>query len=142
MNPVEQVLAHYGVKGMKWGIRRTDAELAVSSPVSKNYSADYAAYKAARAKPAHSLSNNEMQALITRMNLEQQYARLANTQPVNNSRTARVGRFVGSLLLDIGKEQTTRVAKTAAAIQVEKALVRTGNKDIASRLNPGSKKKK
>ena len=71
--------AHFGVKGMKWGVRRTDAELAKSSPKEKA-SEDFTNAKTQKARIKTSgtsaLSNKELQAVITRTQLEQQYAKL------------------------------------------------------------------
>ena len=72
-------LSHWGVKGMKWGVRRSDAELAKSSPKEKA-SEDFTNAKTQKARIKTSgtaaLSNKELQAVITRTQLEQQYAKL------------------------------------------------------------------
>ena len=72
-------LAHHGVKGMRWGVRRTDAQL---SGGSHETSGDKAQANAVAAKVAKgntsALSNQELQSLVTRMNLEQQYSRLTD----------------------------------------------------------------
>lgn len=95
---VDDVLAHYGVKGMKWGVRK-DRSGSSQGPLAKRKAkraeakaqkqADKATPKsedAVKAKTAQRkarnagtdvLSNQELQALVTRMNLEQQYTRLA-----------------------------------------------------------------
>lgn len=73
VDPVDDFFAHYGIKGMRWGIRRNRAQLDAGS------SEDAAKANEIRAKVAKSgvssLSNQEMQHLVQRMNLEQQYAR-------------------------------------------------------------------
>lgn len=88
-------LIHYGVKGMKWGVRRSDAELAraggsggssESRPAPKpKVSADVKAAMAAQRKIAEggtqTLSNQELQSLLTRMNLERQYRNIASPPP-------------------------------------------------------------
>lgn len=70
MDTVDDVLAHFGVKGMKWGIRKDKSISKVASP------------DAARAKTTQDLikrhgtqavDNKELQHLVTRMNLERQY---------------------------------------------------------------------
>jgi hypothetical protein len=67
-------LAHYGIKGMRWGVRRTDAQLHAGT------SEDAIRANEIRAKVhsqgLSSLSNQEMQHLVQRMNLEQQYSRI------------------------------------------------------------------
>lgn len=65
----------YGVKGQKWGVRRSREERAAAkTPDAK--AADAAKDKAKKLGTS-SLSNKELQALTTRMNLEQQYSRLS-----------------------------------------------------------------
>lgn len=104
---VDDLLEHAGVKGMRWGVRK--AQSVVSAP-SHPASEDHFRAAAAKTMPAHSLSNNDMQALITRMNLEKQYVS-AMAASVTPSKASKVTKFVSSLLLDVGKEQATRVAR-------------------------------
>lgn len=104
---VLDILEHHGVKGQKWGVRRSAAELsggraarkaAKRSPIvttshtpgkrvqtvgGKSLPAHEDAFKTAvskqRAKSSttDALSNKELKDLVTRMNLEQQYSNLA-----------------------------------------------------------------
>lgn len=79
---VDSFFAHYGIKGMKWGVRRSRAELARSRGSSKgeelsdDAKAARAAQEKARTSGTGALSNKEMQTLVNRLNLEQQYSRL------------------------------------------------------------------
>lgn len=104
----DEVLAHYGVKGMKWGVRRNRS----SSKPAASEDATRASEFAARAKKGGSktLSNKELQDLVTRMNLEQQYARL---QPP--SKKSKAAKFVVDLLANAGKQQLNKVASDQAA---------------------------
>lgn len=72
---VSGVLEHHGVKGMKWGVRRSKPQL--DSASGRVASADAKVADAAQAKVnsggTRSLSNHELQGLITRMSLERQY---------------------------------------------------------------------
>lgn len=127
----EEVLAHYGVKGMRWGVRKDrgdrDAifrkrakekkpvDVSVSQQPGKyvkgkggqNQSASEDAITAAtyrqkaRASTTDSLSNKELQALVTRMNLEQQYNNLSS-QSDRRSRGAKLANQI------IGKENPFR----------------------------------
>lgn len=74
-------LAHYGVKGMKWGVRRSQAELdraANRRSGSEDYQRTRAAKKKIRRGSTKNLSNDELRDLVNRMNLEQQYNRLTS----------------------------------------------------------------
>lgn len=97
--PTESFLAHYGVRGMKWGVRkrrdkassgppedviiktrpgkRIETAGGRNQPASDDAKKAYAYKQKAKASSVHSLSNQELQALITRMNLEQQYSKVA-----------------------------------------------------------------
>lgn len=110
---VEDFLAHYGVKGMRWGVR--GGKSAKEAP-----SADAAKSKAIRARAKKGkprvLSNEELQTAINRMNLEQQFKRLTvNEKPA-------VTRFISSTLMEIGK----REVQATIAKKVAKRAVRGG----------------
>ena len=96
MSDEQKSLSHYGVKGMKWGVRKRDRGSngpvkvrtshkpggRVKTKGGENQKASPDAVRAAvarqkaRKSTTDSLSNKELQDLVTRMNLEQQYARL------------------------------------------------------------------
>jgi RimJ/RimL family protein N-acetyltransferase len=109
MADVEDILAHFGVKGMKWGHHKP--KVPASSDAQK--SLDIRA-KAKKGKP-RSLTNEELQTAINRMNLEQQFKRLAvNERPP-------VQRWVASTLLEIGKREVqTAIAKKVTSTIAKK----------------------
>jgi hypothetical protein len=135
LESVTRSLKQYGVRGMRWGVRKRSGG---SSTGSFTPSEDHIQALVAKTKPASSLSNTEMQSLITRMNLEQQYSRLATQAPAP-TRGSKVTRFIGNLLADIGREQVTRVAKAQAGLKVEEILAKNGQKDLAKRITPKKK---
>jgi hypothetical protein len=69
-------LKHHGIKGMHWGVRRTRAQLDSASEDYKKASGHRTTIK--EAGGTHALQNDELQFVITRMNLEQQYSRLTS----------------------------------------------------------------
>jgi hypothetical protein len=107
--PVDNVLAHYGVKGMRWGVRRRSSS-GSSNPFSTPKSEDAARAAEALKKPTAALSNDDLQNLVRRLQLEQQFKSLTTTAP-KVSRRAKAGAFVTGLLLQVGKEQVTRLAR-------------------------------
>ena len=126
------MLQHYGVKGMKWGVRRSDAELSKASSASKApESADSRAANAAQVKinqsGTKSLSNQELQGLITRMNLERQYSTMASQRPNDLDRglqTVQKVLKVGKTVEEVRKFMKTDTGK-AVATGVKGALAAT-----------------
>jgi 2'-5' RNA ligase len=87
MREVGVSLQHYGVKGMKWGVRRADPQPTQAAPAQKPLpiSADVKSAVNAQRKIAaggtQALSNQELQGLLTRMNLERQYRTMVSSPP-------------------------------------------------------------
>jgi hypothetical protein len=75
-------IEHYGVKGMRWGVRRTDAELARSRKKKESDSDSSSkgdGKKNSRGnigKSSANLSDKELKDVVSRMQLEKQYASL------------------------------------------------------------------
>lgn len=80
---VDDILAHYGIKGMKWGVNRTREQIDSDSQDVKNVKEAKTKIKTNRTTDV--LSNKELQAVVTRMNLEQQYDRLTTGNPNGKS---------------------------------------------------------
>lgn len=91
MDDVDDILEHFGIKGMKWGVRKKagsgEVQVITTSKGLKTtggegHGASNDAMTAAIAKQKarksgiQSLDSKEMQALVNRMNLEQQYSKL------------------------------------------------------------------
>jgi hypothetical protein len=80
MGEIDEFLAHFGVKGMRWGVRKRHP--ASSSPRHPSGPVSSDAAKAARLQTrvsqhgTRSLTNAELQTLVTRLNLETQHGRL------------------------------------------------------------------
>lgn len=82
-------LIHYGVKGMKWGVRKTDVKAAKKEYRQKkrqNPSARKAYNKKIKRREktkytdVQTMSTKDLQNRVNRMNLERQYASLLKTQ--------------------------------------------------------------
>lgn len=113
-NVVRGIIAHYGVKGMKWGVRRKSTG---PKEVSEDAAKAAGAATKAKTKGKQSLSNEEMQALVTRMNLEKQL-----TQLTPATRTQKGAKFAGNLLINVGKQQAQMVVNDQVNKQLKKAL--------------------
>lgn len=112
---VEEFLSHHGVKGMKWGKRKTRGTKEAPSSDAKK-----ALDLRARAKRSKSkaLTNEELKTAIERMRLEQEFKRLSV-----NERSA-VQRWIGSTLLNVGQQQIGQPIATAAAKKLTKVVVK------------------
>lgn len=127
-------LYHHGVKGMKWGVRRTPAQLGhdtgkidlqktkkkvdaantivnetrnINNNVSKKQSKKAQKQKMAEVK---SMSDKELRERVNRLNMEQQYIRMSSEQ-MNAGRSN-----VNSVLNNVGT--VVNVASSALAIAV------------------------
>jgi hypothetical protein len=65
-------IAHFGVKGMRWGVRN-------ANPGSADHQRAQDVHHLIRTGGVKSASNQDLQDLVTRLNLEQQHARLTAT---------------------------------------------------------------
>jgi hypothetical protein len=110
---VSDFLIHFGVKGMHWGIRRKRS----SEHDSEDAKAASEAAKKVKKHGTSSLTNKELQQLVNRMNLEQQFNRLTP-----DSKGKAAAKFAKDLLVDVGKEQAKNLARQETAKLVAKVL--------------------
>ena len=132
-------LEHYGVKGMRWGRRKNNGEAVQvevgTRPGSKavarggeNYRPSEDAKRAAAAKQVakksttDALSTPELQELVTRMNLEQQYSKLTTNQ------TSPGKKFIGDLLGNAGKQQAQKIVNEQVGRLATEAVKRAASR--------------
>lgn len=115
-------LEHYGIKGMRWGVRRTDAQLARAGGETSGSKSDDSSSNASTAKAPNSktktkgvdpndLTDKELQQVVNRINMEQQYSRLT-TSPTAMQRGAK---FMTEIGVSVAKTQITKVANDKAS---------------------------
>lgn len=115
---VADYLEHFGVKGMRWGVRKVSDH---SSGASEDHVNATIARIKAKKGGTKALSNKELQDLITRMNLEQQYVKVV--PPSKSAKFTRAGaKVVGEILLGVGKSQVTKIANDHATKLISKAF--------------------
>ena len=97
MTLYDPYLAHYGVKGMKWGVRKnrrgsakkSDKKIRSEEPEKKpsGRPATKISKRAHRKDPASSLTNKELKIRNERLRLEREYKNLQNDKAFKKGRT-------------------------------------------------------
>ena len=116
-------LIHYGVKGMKWGVRRTPVQLGHRRKPKKiakrsRESPESEKKKSAPKKSVHELSDEELRQAIGRLEMEKRYkelARSANPQKNNDGK-----KFVENILRKSGENIATQFTTYAMGTLVNK----------------------
>lgn len=137
-NAGKNFLEHFGVKGMKWGVRNSEMGGGSSSAVAvsakpgkmvkttggKHHAPHEDAVKVAiskqkaRKSSTDSLSNRELQDLVNRLNMEQQYSRLIATHPGSSSdvqKFLKKAQVVGKTVNDVHTFLNSPAGKVAKA---------------------------
>ena len=104
----EDILAHHGVKGMKWGIRRSRKSSGSSQTGPKKQEARKA------------LSDAELQRLVNRANLERQYNQAYGPKPSQRSRLKKQlaslpGDIAVSAIRNVGTKYATNYLDSAVS---------------------------
>lgn len=110
---VEVFLAHFGIKGMKWGKRK-------AHPVTAEAKQKQGIKDKVKKTKVGSVSNADLQAAIKRMQLEQDFKRLS----VNEK--SGITRWISSTMLEIGKREVQAQAAKAVAGAVARKLATGG----------------
>lgn len=134
----EYELYHHGIKGMKWGVRRSKKKLArIQKKASKrSWSEDAKTASEIRTKSPKQMSNAEMRKLNERTRLEREYSQLhPNAVSKGFSYVGKTAAIMGTALTLYNNSNTIiKVGKTAGNKIVDIA----GNmvmRDINRRIN-------
>lgn len=131
-------LYHHGIKGMKWGVRRTPAQLghptgkidlhktkkkvdAAGTIVNETRNINNTASKKVQKKAqkqklseAKTMSDQELRERVNRLNMEQQYVRMS-TEQINAGRSN-----VSSVLNNVGTAINVASSALAIAVAIQK----------------------
>lgn len=113
---MDNTLQHWGIKGMKWGVRRyQNKDGSLTSEGKKRYS-DSSSSKT----DLSSLSDDEIRRKINRLQLEKQYQDLM--KPVEQKKRNAGKEFVQDVLRNSGKNIATQLATYALGEAVNKYI--------------------
>lgn len=122
----DNYLAHYGVKGMKWGVRKKSSKASADSKEAT------AAKKKAKKSGSESLSNKELKTIQERRNLEKN----ARVYPKDRSKTSADARDVGGIKKTVNKKGT----KALSNDELQAAITRMELEKKYSDLTKGDSK--
>lgn len=92
---VDNILEHFGVKGQKWGVRRSQKQLA----------------RASGKTDPKTLSDAELRSRLNRMQMEKQYKELTKAPPTVGQRGAK---FVNKILTKVAEQTASSITKSYA----------------------------
>lgn len=118
---VDKVLSHYGVQGMKWGIRSKIGPdgLVIRRGSTSKESEDYKTSRQLKAKGSNNLSNKELQTVTQRMQLEKQMRELTVSDYTKGMDIVKTVLSVGTTMASIYALSTTPLGQA-----VKKSLIK------------------
>lgn len=110
----DMALAHHGIKGMRWGVRRSPAQLghrslskvAKRSRESPKGEQEQVGHSAGSKKGVHELSDAELKEAISRLELEKRYRELAKSSEPPKTNEGK--KFVESVIKKSGENIATQ----------------------------------
>lgn len=117
-------LVHYGIKGMKWGVRRTEAQLARArgerwNPLKRSAKKSVTKKTSSSTegkKKVSEMSDDELRKAVNRLQLEKQYKQL-------NQKSLSLGqKFANKVIKDVVTPAVTQASQNALRNYIEKEL--------------------
>lgn len=138
----ENVLAHYGIRGMKWGVRRyQNKDGSLTAAGKKRYSGDggnagitkSTTSSSSGRKKVSEMTDDELNRAVRRLQLEQQYRQL------NPEKISAGQKFVNKVANDVLIPAATTVARNAVQKAMQDAVSKALKTDI--KIDNDNKKK-
>lgn len=130
-------LYHYGILGMRWGVRRTPAQLGRSTTGKKTSSSKSnskkvsSTSKQSNKKSVKDMTDDELKSKINRLELEKRYKDLSSS----DSSKGKV--FTKQYLAEAGKKMLADTAVDVASQAVKYVIVKKVNKAFNERNKEG-----
>lgn len=130
-------LAHHGILGMKWGIRRSESQLARGRSVNSSDNKNEVSTRKTAVKNRRTMSDTELKKRIERLKLEREFKNLTEDD------VAPGKKYVSEILATSGKKALTMAAVGTMTYAVKTAMTKEFNiKEAAQYIasNPNKKK--
>lgn len=135
---MSDLLCHFGIKGMKWGVRRfQNNNGSLTAAGKKRYqkgeqSSDEKtspSSSSSRSKSISELSDAELRTRINRLNLEKQYKQLISEGADNNTKQVKEGKSFTNEI----KDRAVRNVFLPAAEEIGRQIVRSKLADFSNK---------
>ena len=118
---IENVLQHFGVRGMRWGVRRSRSQLSGGShPTASDAAQAHHVLKTVKKHGLGAASNAEIRLLNERIGLETKYHQAF---PKHESVTRKGRRMATKILVDVGENQAKRYLNKQIGAKVDAAAL-------------------
>lgn len=117
MTDQDDILAHFGVKGMKWGVRKSTTR--GSTPPSKRTPKEASGGEKRQSLDMHSMSDAQLRTAINRIKMQKEYAQLTAPPPKEKSRTRQL---VENIVFSSAEAAGKKVLTGALTNALENAL--------------------
>lgn len=129
-------LVHYGILGMKWGVRRTPAQLARARGKTNSKDSSIKEERKTDLKNRRTMSDSEIQKKISRLEMEKKFKSLTN-EDLHPGRTA-----VANILKASGSKVAGSIVAGSLAYGIKAAMTKSFDiKEAASYIAPKPKNK-
>ena len=115
---VENTLKHYGILGMKWGVRRFQNPDGSLTPAGKEryrkkgYSDDYITARSLKGKGYKKLNDRELRRVVKRLDMEKRYRELSVAEYTKGLEVAKAILSAGTTIAGIYGLSQTPLGKT------------------------------
>lgn len=130
-------LYHYGIKGMKWGVRRSDAQLAAARGRKSSEDAKVVDQRKKDLSNRRTMSTDDIKRRIERLKLEREFKQLTQKDIAPGKKMAN------DILKSAGNKVLSGAVAGAAAYAVKVAMTKNFDiKEAAGYIVPNPNKKK